>query len=296
MVAGSVPALDTIDDFLAAVYRLPIMPRETQLDTHEIDKLLDDDDFIDDFDFSEDLDEQFAGAEDDLEEAAVADDAAPAADADSGVEDELNAGAGSRKVGELVDELDLDFGDLEDFKLGGARTATRGSRILKLVVALLVLLWLVQLAGVIYLFRRPVIIRDRIQPLAAEISVKPAVSTPEPAAPASVKAASFDEPDIYVFTNYVKLYSLDGLKVFSVEVEVVQYQKTRRLTDAEKVLLKESLRQALADAVADHMREEVVDLSAQLTALIVPQIEKFFIARGIDPKDVKIRAHNPYIE
>ncbi len=278
------------------------MSRETQLDTHEIDKLLDDDDFIDDFDFGDDLDDQFAGAGDASAESLADDLAAPADDVDIDefiLEDDfagndtVAAEPGAAEPDEPVVELDLELGDLE---LGRDRKLKRGGRVLQIVVGLVVLFWLIQLAGVIYLVRRPIIVRDQIRPLSVETVVKPAASTSEPAVRAPVQSESYDEPDIYVFTSYVKLYSLDGLKVFSVEIEVVQYQKSGRLTDAEKVMLKESLRQALAGSVAGHMREEVVDLSAQLMAIIVPHIEKFFVERGVDPEKIKIRVHNPYIE
>ncbi len=281
------------------------MSRETQLDTHEIDKLLDDEDFIDDFDFSDDQDDQFAGIEDSPEESSDDGLAPVAADTDLDVfvlDDEPgksetleNRPASVASDGPVV-ELDL---NLDNIELGSARGSKPGSRLLQWVVSLLVLLWLIQLGGVIYLFRRPVVVRDQIRPLAEETTVQTVSEKPGSegeVVPKSVSSESPDEPDIYVFTSYVKLYSLDGLKVFSVEIELVQYQKRGRLTDAEKVVLKESLRQALADSVAGHMREEVVDLSAQLMAIIVPHIKQFFIARGVDPKKIKIRVHNPYIQ
>jgi hypothetical protein len=194
--------------------------------------------------------------------------------------------------------VDLDL-DLDNIELGHDRVVKPGSRLLPVVVGLVVLLWLVQLGGVIYLLRRPVVVRDQVRPLAVETTVQPVSEKPEPegeVSPKSVDSESPEEPDIYVFTSYVKLYSLDGLKVFSVEIELVQYQKKGRLTDIEKVMLKESLRQAFAESVAGHMREEVVDLSAQLMAIIVPHIEQFFSARGVKPEEIKIRVHNPYIQ
>ncbi len=282
------------------------MSRETQLDTHEIDKLLDDEDFIDDFDFSDDQDDQFAGVEDGSAES-LGDDPAPAAadtDLDAFVLDDEPGESGTlenRPASADTDEPVVDLNlNLDNIELGHDRVVKPGSRLLQVIVGLVVLLWLVQLGGVIYLLRRPVVVRDQVRPLAVETTVQPVAektdSEGETPPPESVNSESPVEPDIYVFTSYVKLYSLDGLKVFSVEIELVQYQKKGRLTDAEKVVLKESLRQALAESVAGHMREEVVDLSAQLMAIIVPHIEQFFVARGVDPAEIKIRVHNPYIQ
>jgi len=281
------------------------MSRETQLDTHEIDKLLDDDDFIDDFDFSDDQDDQFAGIEDSSAES-LDDDLAPAAadtdldtfiiDDEPGKSETLETGRGSVVTNELAEALDLNF---DNFEIDYGRFGKSRGKLLQVVVGLVVLLWLAQLGGVIYLLRQPVVVRDQNQPLAVETTVQPMAEksdSEDVTAPESVDSESPEEPDIYVFTSYVKLYSLDGLKVFSVEIELVQYQKRGRLTDAEKVVLKESLRQVFAESVAGHMREEVVDLSAQLMAIIVPHIEHFFSARGVDPEKIKIRVHNPYIQ
>ncbi len=281
------------------------MSRETQLDTHEIDKLLDDDDFIDDFDFSDDQDDQFAGIEDSSAES-LDDDLAPAAadtdldtfiiDDEPGKSETLETGRGSVVTNELAEALDLNF---DNFEIDYGRFGKSRGKLLPVVVGLVVLLWLAQLGGVIYLLRQPVVVRDQNQPLAVETTVQPMAEksdSEDVTAPESVDSESPEEPDIYVFTSYVKLYSLDGLKVFSVEIELVQYQKRGRLTDAEKVVLKESLRQVFAESVAGHMREEVVDLSAQLMAIIVPHIEHFFSARGVDPEKIKIRVHNPYIQ
>ncbi|RLB71969.1 MAG: hypothetical protein DRH03_05255 [Deltaproteobacteria bacterium] len=278
------------------------MSRETQLDTHEIDKLLDDDDFIDDFDFSDDQDDQFAGIEDSSAES-LDDDLAPAAadtdldtfiiDDEPGKSETLETGRGSVVTNELAEALDLNF---DNFEIDYGRFGKSRGKLLPVVVGLVVLLWLAQLGGVIYLLRQPVVVRDQNQPLAVETTVQPMAEksdSEDVTAPESVDSESPEEPDIYVFTSYVKLYSLDGLKVFSVEIELVQYQKRGRLTDAEKVVLKESLRQVFAESVAGHMREEVVDLSAQLMAIIVPHIEHFFSARGVDPEKIKIRVHNP---
>lgn len=279
------------------------MSRETQLDTHEIDKLLDDDDFIDDFDFGDDQDDQFAGVEDgsagSLEDDLAAADTdldAFVLDDDLGESETLESSQGSTGSGEPVVDLDLNLGNIE---LGNDRVGKPGGRLLQMIVGLVVLLWLAQLGGVIYLLRRPVVVRDQIRPLAVETTVKPASEKTDPEGeptPESANSESSAEPDIYVFTSYVKLYSLDGLKVFSVEIELVQYQKKGRLTDVDKIMLKESLRQVFADSVAGQMREEVVDIKARLMEMIVPQIEQFFNDRDVDPEKIKIRVNNPFIQ
>jgi len=281
------------------------MARETQLDTHEIDKLLDDDDFIDDFDFSDDQDDQFAGVEGSSAESLDNDLAPSAADTDldefvfddePGESETIEKRQASAGPDEPVVDLDLNLNNIE---LGNDRAVKPGTRLLQVIVGLVVLLWLMQLGGVIYLLRRPVVVRDQIRPLAEETTVHPVsekTDSEDEVSPVSVNSEAAEEPDIFVFTSYVKLYSLDGLKVFSVEIELVQYQKKGRLTDVEKVMLKESLRQAFAGSVSGHMREEVVDLSSQLMAIIVPHIEHFFVARGVDLENIKIRVHNPYIQ
>ncbi len=197
---------------------------------------------------------------------------------------------------EPVTQLDLDLGDIELGRRPGAKSA---GRVLKVVISLVVLLWLVQLFGVIYLLRRPVVIRDTNQVLAQETSVLPVaeaiVSGPDSTTETGV-VESPDEPDIFIFTPYIQLYSLDGLKVFSVEIEVAQHQKSGRLTDAEKLRLQESLRLALEVSVSGRLREEVVDFDSWLAAMIVPHIEKYFSEREVDLEMIKVGVHNPFVQ
>ncbi|MCK5680234.1 hypothetical protein KAI46_05415, partial [bacterium] len=172
-------------------------------------------------------------------------------------------------------------------------------RVVKVAIGTVVLLWLVQLSGVVYLLQRPVVIRDTIQVLAPETTVFSAseaiVSVSDSAAESGILKVP-DEPDIFIFTPYIQLYSLDGLKVFSVEIEVTQSQKSGRLTDAEKVRLKESLRLVLANSVSGRLREEVVDFDSWLAAMIVPHIENYFTEREVDLEMIKVGVHNPFVQ
>jgi hypothetical protein len=276
------------------------MERETQLDTHDIDKLLDDDDFIDDFDFSGDLSDEFVDAESNLD-GELGEDLAGESDLDEFAIDESpaegrSAGAGVVASGEELASVALEIDDLEFDTLGGGKTAARG---LKIVISLAVFFWLAQLFGVLYLLKQPVIIRDEIRPLMAEIDLS---KVPRAASDASILeeevavAADYSQPEIFIFTIYLPLYSLDGLQVFSAEVEVVQFQESGRLIGAGQKRLQESLRLFLQESISQRLREEIVDVRGFLSSMITPHIENYFNERRIDLKDVKIRIHNPHVQ
>lgn len=283
------------------------MDRETQLDTHEIDKLLDDDDFIDDFDFAEDLSDQFVDAEGHLDgepEGEVEDKSKGESEFDldefvieeSPVEGSSD-GAGVVASEDVIASVALELDDLEFADFGVFKTTVRG---LQIAVGLAAILWLVQFFGVIYLLKQPVIIRDEIQPLTAETDL---FQPPQPSSEMAVDlveemvgAANPAEPDIFLFTLYLPLYSLDGLKVFSAEIEIVQFQESGRLVAAGQQKLQESLRLLLQEAIGERLREEIVDVKDHLTSMIIPHIENFFNERQVDLNKVKIRIHNPYVQ
>ncbi len=266
------------------------MDRETQLDTHDIDKLLDDDDFIDDFDFSGDLSDEFVDADSDLD-----------GDLDEFIIEESPVEEKSAEAevvvsGEEVASVALELDDLEFDSLGGVKTAGRG---LKIVIGLAVILWLVQLFGALYLLKQPVIIRDEIRPLTAEIDLSkvPLAASDASALEGEVAvSADYSQPEIFTFTVYLPLYSLDGLQVFSAEVEVVQFQESGRLIGAGQKRLQESLRLFLQESISQRLREEIVDVRGYLTSMITPHIKNYFNERQIDLEDVKIRIHNPHVQ
>ena len=275
------------------------MDRETQLDIHEIDKLLDDDDFIDDFDFSEDDSDQFVDAEgvDEGEsELEIEFDLDGSAIEETSVGGESD-GAGVVGAQDVIASVALELDDLEFDSPGIGKASARG---LKIVIGLVVILWLAQLFGVLYILKQPVIIRDEIRPLTAAIDLSlPSQSSSETAADLSedmVVAANPFEPDIFLFTIYLPLYSLDGLKVFSAEIEIVQFQKSGRLAAAGQKKLQESLRFLLQEAIGERLREEIVDVRGYLTAMIAPHIEVFFSDRRVDLEKVKISIINSSVQ
>ncbi len=279
------------------------MARETQLDTHEIDKLLADDDFIDDFDFSEDLSDQFVDLDDNLDEELEDDfEIEIVSDLDESVIEESSAKVDSGGAGVVASE-DVTASvalELDDFDFAGVEVAKTAARGLMIVVVVAGILWLAQLLGVIFLLKQPVIIRDEIRPLTAESDL---FQKPQPGAEAVVDSADEmsvavnpAEPDVFFFTIYLPLYSLDGLKVFSAEIEVAQFQESGRLVAAGQQKLQESLRLLLQEAMGERLREEVVDVKTHLTSMITPYIENFFNERQIDLDKVKIRIHNPYVQ
>lgn len=292
------------------------MVKETQLDTHEIDKLLADDDFIDDFDFSEDISDQLVDTEshiddesEDESEDDLNDDFEFELDEPESEDPEIEElsdvdGAGDTDGGAAVvasqDELAdvaLDFDNLDFSITAGSKGLSRG---LKMALGVAVFLWVLELSGVIYLLKQPVVIRDEKRPLAAEIDLSqppPLISETVTEKDAEVLVAGDpDKPEIFLFTIYIPLYSLEGLKVFSAEVEVVQFQEGRRLVGDGQKQLQESLRSLLQEEVGGRLREEIVDVKSHLSGMIVSHIEKFFNERQVDLSKVKIRIHNPYVQ
>ena len=280
------------------------MAQETQLDTHEIDKLLADDDFIDDFDFSEDLSDQFVDAEEALDEEPEEDsESHKQSDLDeSAIEEslveEVVDGAGVVASSDVIASVAREFDSLEFASFGVGKTAASG---LKIAVGLAAILWLAQLFGVLFLLKEPVIIRDEIRPLTAETDFsRPPQPSAETASTISAEemavAINPAEPDIFLFTLYLPLYSLDGLQVFSAEIEVVQFQESGRLVVAGQKKMQEGLRFLLQEAIGERLREEIVDVKGHLTSMIIPYLENFFSERQVDLNDVKISIHNPHVQ
>jgi len=135
------------------------MDRETQLDTHDIDKLLDEDDFIDDFDFSEDSSDQFVDVDSDLDGESNADLAGESGFDEFTIDESLVEGS-SAEAGVAAVALELD--DLECATSESGKRALQG---FKIVIILAVIFWLVQLFGVLYLLKQPVIIPGTLRPM-----------------------------------------------------------------------------------------------------------------------------------
>lgn len=277
------------------------MARETQLDTHDIDKLLDDEDFIDDFDFSENLSDEFVDAGDNLD-GELGEALAGESDLDEFILEESPIEGSSDGVSvvasrEELATVALEIDGFEFAGLGSGKPVVRG---LKVVIGMAVILWLMQFFGVLFLLKQPVIIRDKTQPLAAEIVLaqgSQAISDTDIVSADEVAVvANSSQPESFIFTLYLPLYSLDGLQVFSAEVEVVQFQESGRLIGAGQKNLQESLRLSLQESISERLREEIVDVKSHLTSKIAPHIENYFSERQIDMNDVKIRIHNPYVQ
>ena len=280
------------------------MAHETKLDIHEIDKLLADDDFIDDFDFSEDDSEQFVDAEglDEGEsEIEIEFDLDGPATEETATEEtsvaEVSDGVGVVGAQDVIASVDL---ELDSFEFGSLVTGMDSARVLKIAIGLVTILWLVQLFGVLYILNQPVIIRDEIRPLTAATDLSPP-SQPSPEVAANLSedmavAVNSLEPDIFLVTFYLPLYSLDGLKVFSAEIEVIQFQENGRLVVAGQKKLQESLRLLLQDAIGERLREEIVDVNSYLTAMITPHIENFFSHRQVNLEKIKISIINSGVQ
>ena len=283
------------------------MAQETKLDTHEIDKLLADDDFIDEFDFSEDQTDQFVDSEghldgeseDDFEFELDEPELDESESEELQVEDDSGVGgAGVVASEDVLASVALDIDDLDFF--ASQTVGKAASLILKIAIGVAAVLWLAQLFGVIYLLKQPITIRDEIQPLAAEtdLSRPPQLISETTADLVDEMAVATNpaEPDILLFNIYLPLYSLEGLKVFSAEIEVVQFQESGRVVGDGQKKLQESLRLLLQEAIGERLREEIVDVKAHLSSLITPHIEKFFSDRQVDLSKVKIRIQNPNVQ
>ncbi len=288
------------------------MARETQLDTHEIDKLLADDDFIDDFDFSEDSSDQFVDAEGNLggefEDESDEDFELDEPELDESELDESDLGesplekntAGGAGVIASEDELASVALEINDLDFTASKVGKTASNVLKIAIGFAIACLLAQVFGVIYLFKQPLTIRDEIQSLVAETDLsqglKPVSEMGADVVDELVVVANSADPDIFLFNVYLPLYSLEGLKVFSAEIEVVQFQESGRLTGDGQKKMQESLRVLLQEEIGVRLREEIVDVKGHLSSLITPHIETFFEERRVDLSKVKIRIHNPYVQ
>ncbi len=251
------------------------MPRETQLDTHEIDKLLADEDFIDDFDFSQSDENSRKETEGEQSEgkSAAADDEEEL-NSDPTAARKISAPASETMVSGVTEELEQDVFELDFFSPG---ISAASSRTLKLVAAGLVLLWFVQLGAVAWLLHRPLRMPAVRQPLVAmELPVEkpPDLPVADSVAVKENKPEVAAKPILCPVAVYLPIYSLSGLKIFSVDLQIVQHPGAVVLSQAETEQLAVGLRSALEKIVGRKLYEEQSDLKERLTVAA----RKFVIA------------------
>lgn len=277
------------------------MARETQLDTHEIDKLLADDDFIDDFNFDEEEDIDFVIDQEDesepeaepeppaVEPAPELKSETPAPESPSEAVSSAGNGspAGLVVAENIMAEVADEFDGLDLTGLVGRVPRPRGIKLLALI-ALFALF--IQLVLVVILLRRPVLIRTVSQVLTAEIDLA-AAPAPVPAAEvlAGAQIPVPDEPQVLMFQLFAPLYSLKGLKVVSLEIEVIQFPPHMQLGPVEQENLKVILGRRLRGLLAGEMREKIKDLTTLLEGPLREEIEGFFAARELEPAKLEIR-------
>jgi len=187
------------------------------------------------------------------------------------------------------DELELDF----------TSPGKSGRGWLKLAIAGAVVLWLAQALVVIFLLRQPQKFPGIIQKLAAEQRFEPQPQTP-PQTPLAASAENAvekkAEPEMFTLSVYLPVYSLKGLKVFSANLEIVQFPGTDYLSEKEQKSLQEGLRELLRQAVDKHLYEEQSNLKDRLAAMIIPYIQDYFRKRGVDLKRVRIQLLNCFLK
>jgi hypothetical protein len=277
------------------------MTRETQLDTHDIDKLLEDEDFIDDFDFSQSAEEPIEKVSGEREEPKKK----SAKVADQGLDEDLlfdpivdrdiAAPASEKMVSEVVEELDQDAFDLDFFSPGEAKEGSRG---IKITAGLLVLFWFVQLGVVVWLLRKPPQIPAVRQKLVA-IEMPTAKSSPLPVAETKMPPASPAvalEPTLCAFSIYLPIYSLTGLKVYSADLQIIQLPGAACLSDAEQERLRNGLRGFLQGIIGEKLFEEQTGLKERLEAGLNTYTKQYLQSLGRNLKKFKIRLVSSLLE
>ena len=275
------------------------MSRETQLDTHEIDKLLADDDFIDDFDFDEDESLDFVD-----EGLGTHDDSALGLEDDPVVEApddfSLAATAPTPEVSGLVasEEIMAEVAhDLDDLELSNWFSRRSRKSHFTIFAALALLLLVSQVLLMIYLWQRPVLIRDQARALSPEVDLrqKPA---PQPlVSPVSEEALPLpDQPQVILYKFYTPIYSLNGLKIINSEIEVVQFPPGAHLNEVEQKNLEIILGRRLRTLTETLMKEEIKDIQNLFGPKIIGLIQDFFNQRGRPEGKLEIRIIGLHIQ
>ncbi|MBW1644928.1 MAG: hypothetical protein JRJ56_01190 [Deltaproteobacteria bacterium] len=178
------------------------MGRETELDDLELEKLLEDDDFLEDFDVDE------------LAEDLLVDDSPPAAGETVDPEAVPAAAAASAPTAPAEPAA----------AKPAAAPSSRPRRrlLLPLLLALLVMLLLApQVYFAARLVQRRPVIRSQVLPVTPPVMTSPASLPAAEDADLPAKAAAPALEDITTFSFFYPLYSLEGLQVLGVDIRLI---------------------------------------------------------------------------
>lgn len=205
------------------------MSQETEIDDLDLDKLLDDEDFLEDFDLEEPVADSGLQAEEDMSSGAVV---------SSTVEAETSpADSATVEVAESSANLSL-----------------LGKILFPVLVCLAVLLLVLQIyAAWKIFFPKPHIISMTKKIAIAE------VNTPD-LAENDTKISEEETPqaDIITFNFHYPLYSVAGLKIFGVDVQLTFPSENPSVLTAEQIeQLKKTMHDSLDKAVHGRMLEEL---------------------------------------
>jgi hypothetical protein len=243
------------------------MARKAELDDLDLDKLLEEDDFLEDFEFDE-SDGDFILDDDD----GLTSSASRSAPMSPAAVPPL-----APAVGE--DEGEKGLSPLDRF------AGTRWLAILCYVGSALVLGGQLLFAGRIVTRRQPV--RSSPRELAVVEVVAPDTALSPPAAAGGERAEI--APEVISFHFVYQLYSLTGLKVLGTDVHLVFAVGADRLPDAAEITAaREAVRAMLAERVGRRMVEEIDQQEQFFSRAIIATIKAFFTGRGYPLKSVQL--------
>lgn len=248
------------------------MTREADLDDLDLDKLLEEDDFLEDFEFDESegdfyLDGDGLPLPSSTAGSAPSSPVAPV----SAVAAVPDAGGGERGPGRLA-------------RLAGSRWLP----MLCYVGSALVLVGQLFLAGrMINNRRQPV--RSSPQVIALVEIIEPgSAATPPSTTDAAVEKAEI-APEIISFHYVYQLYSLAGLRVLGADVHLVFAVGADRLPDAAEISAgREAVSVALGERVGRRMMEEIEQREQLFTRFIIDTLTDFFTGRGYPLESVQL--------
>ena len=212
------------------------MSQETELDDLDLDKLLDDEDFLEDFDFDDPV------AESDLQAGGA-----------MFAEDEPSGTAVSAAVASVAVPDDSAAADVKDSQ----------SFLKKIVFPLSIVLAVLLLLLQVYAARKLFFPKHHIYSATKKVAIAEVVThdlaekaekAPEEKAPEEKALPA----DVVTFKFYYPLYSLAGLKILGVDVQLVFPPRNPSPLTAEQIeLLKKSMRDSLDQVIAGRMLEEL---------------------------------------
>ena len=206
------------------------MSQETELDDLDLDKLLDDEDFLEDFDFDDPV------AESDLQAGGA-----------MFAEDEPSGTAVSAAVASVAVPDDSAAADAKDSQF-----------FLKKIVFPLSIVLAVLLLLQVYAARKLFFPKHHIYSATKKVAIAEVVThdLAEKAEKAPEEKAL--PADVVTFKFYYPLYSLAGLKILGVDVQLVFPPRNPSPLTAEQIeLLKKSMRDSLDQVIAGRMLEEL---------------------------------------